>query len=69
MYTPAGISSLCRASTVLGVGSDDIDQSLVRTTLELFSGIFVLVYGTQDRNYFLLSRKRYRFRSPVLHFS
>ena len=40
-------------------GSHDVDQSLVSSLLELFSGVLVLVYCSQNGNNFLLGRKRH----------
>ena len=42
------------------IGSNDIDQSLVSSLLELLSGILILVNSTKDGNYLLLGGQRYR---------
>jgi len=39
---------------------DDINQSLVCSLLELFSGVLVLVYRTKDGHYLFLRRERHR---------
>ena len=53
---------LCQRVCRLGCRAGDVDQSLVSSLFELLSGIFVLVYRSQNGNNLFFGRKRNRSR-------
>ena len=60
LFVAGGVGAAPVYPQVKWLQCNDINQSLMSSLLELFTGIFVLVSSSKNCNYFLLSRKRYR---------